>query len=189
MTFPKPSPEFVLFWGQIDSCGYEYCINMAVFNSFGKHPHDQKMGKSLKKVKVLSRVFSEDFERVTKKILDPEGQAVRRWNQVFLVSCLVALFVDPLFFLVPRVQEDQLCADDDISFQVGLTLIRSVCDVFYIIHILVQFRTAYVGPSTHVFGRGELVIDTSKIALRYLRKGFWIDFIAALPVTRYAIFV
>ncbi|KAF2284636.1 hypothetical protein GH714_028694 [Hevea brasiliensis] len=33
--------------------------------------------------------------------------------------------------------------------------------------------------------RGELVIDSSKIALRYLRKGFWIDLITSLPVPQH----
>ncbi|KAL2492845.1 Cyclic nucleotide-binding domain-containing protein [Abeliophyllum distichum] len=48
--------------------------------------------------------------------------------------------------------------------------------------IFVRFRTAYVAPSSRVFGRGELVIDSSKIAIRYLQKSLWLDVIAALPL-------
>ncbi|KAL4309836.1 hypothetical protein GQ457_01G019940 [Hibiscus cannabinus] len=48
--------------------------------------------------------------------------------------------------------------------------------------IFVRFRTAYVAPSSRVFGRGELVIDPSKIASRYLHKDFWLDIIAAQPL-------
>ncbi|KAK9279320.1 hypothetical protein L1049_012999 [Liquidambar formosana] len=139
-----------------------------------------KMGKSLK-AKVLSRVFSEDYERVKRKILDPRGLALRRWNNIFLVACLVSLFVDPLFFYLPVVRKE-VCIDIGITLEVVLTIIRSVADVFYMIQIFVRFRTAYIAPSSRVFGRGELVIDGSKIALRYLRKGFWIDLIAALPL-------
>lgn len=137
-------------------------------------------GRSLKS-KVLSRVFSEDYERVKKKILDPRGQTIRRWNKIFLVACLVSLFVDPLFFYLPEVRGD-VCINIGITLEVALTIIRSIADVFYAIQIFVKFRTAYVAPSSRVFGRGELVIDSGKIASRYIRRSFWIDFIAALPL-------
>jgi cyclic nucleotide gated channel len=139
-----------------------------------------KTGKSFK-AKILSRVFSEDYDRVKKKILDPRGASIRRWTKIFLVACLVSLFVDPLFFYLPEVW-NELCIDIGIPLEVGLTIVRSISDVFYIIQILIRFRTAYVAPSSRVFGRGELVIDSKKIALRYLQKNFWIDLIAALPL-------
>ncbi|RXI04602.1 hypothetical protein DVH24_038876 [Malus domestica] len=139
-----------------------------------------KTGKSLK-AKVLSRVFSEDYERVQKKILDPRGQTIHRWNNIFLVTCLVSLFVDPLFFYLPSTR-DEFCISIGIPLEVVLTIVRSVADVFYIIQIFINFRKAYIAPSSRVFGRGELVIEPSKIALRYLRQDFWIDLIAALPL-------
>ncbi|XP_059659491.1 protein CNGC15c isoform X2 [Cornus florida] len=146
-----------------------------------------KAGRSLKS-KVLSRVFSEDYEKVKKKILDPRGPTIRRWNKIFLVACLISLFVDPLFFYLPMVRGD-VCIDIGITLEVVLTIIRSIADVFYMVQIFVRFRTAYVAPSSRVFGRGELVIDSSKIALRYLRKGFWIDVLAALPLPQVLMWV
>ncbi|KAL2541099.1 putative cyclic nucleotide-gated ion channel 15 [Abeliophyllum distichum] len=139
-----------------------------------------KSGKSLK-AKVLSRVFSEDYERVKKKILDPRGPTIRRWNKIFLVACLVSLFVDPLFFYLPVVEEN-VCINIGFTLEVVLTIIRSIADIFYMVQIFVRFRTAYVAPSSRVFGRGELVIDSSKIAIRYLQKSLWLDVIAALPL-------
>lgn len=144
-------------------------------------------GKSLK-AKVLSRVFSEDYERVQKKILDPRGQTVRRWNKIFLVTCLVSLFVDPLFFYLPSAR-DEFCISIGEPLEVVLTFVRSVADVFYIIQIFINFRKAYIAPSSRVFGRGELVIEPSKIALRYLRLDFWIDIIAALPLPQVLIWI
>ncbi|CAI9768527.1 unnamed protein product [Fraxinus pennsylvanica] len=139
-----------------------------------------KSGKSLK-AKVLSRVFSEDYERVKKKILDPCGPTIRRWNKIFLVACLVSLFVDPLFFYLPVVDEN-VCINIGFTLEFVLTIIRSIADIFYMVQIFVKFRTAYVAPSSRVFGRGELVIDSSKIAIRYLKKSFCLDVIAALPL-------
>lgn len=72
--------------------------------------------------------------------------------------------------------------EGSFPYEVVLTIIRSVVDAFYIAQIFIKFRTAYVAPSSRVFGRGELVIDPPKIASRYLFKEFWLDFLAALPL-------
>lgn len=137
--------------------------------------------KKFLKGRVLSRVFSEDYERVKRRVLDPRGQTIHRWNKIFLIACLVSLFVDPLFFYLP-VAKEQVCIDIGTTLEVILSMVRSIGDVFYMIQILMKFRTAYVAPSSQVFGRGELVLGYSKIAVRYLQKGFWLDFIAALPL-------
>ncbi|PWA39081.1 IQ motif, EF-hand binding site, Potassium channel, voltage-dependent, EAG/ELK/ERG [Artemisia annua] len=144
--------------------------------------------RSSLKSKVLSRVFSEDYERVKKKILDPRGLTIRKWNKVFLVACLVSLFVDPLFFYLPSTRKN-VCIDIGSTLKVSLTIVRSIADIFYMIHIYVKFLTAYVAPSSRVFGRGELVIDTSKIAKRYIKGDLWIDSVAALPLPQLLIWV
>lgn len=134
------------------------------------------------KAKVLSRVFSEDYEKENSKILDPRGQAISQWSKIFLAACLVSLFVDPLFLFIPGVRAPAICIQNGTTLKIILTIIRSMGDVFYVIHMFVRFHTAYVAPSSRVFGRGELVIDPSKVAFRYLRRGFWIDLMAALPL-------
>lgn len=128
-------------------------------------------------------MFSEDYEKEgkKKKILDPRGHRIGRWNKMFLVASLVSLSLDPLFFYLPVVR-DEVCIAIAVHLEVILTTLRSVADVFYMIQIYIRFRTAYVAPSSRVFGRGELVVDSSKIVARYLRKGFCIDLIAALPL-------
>lgn len=146
-----------------------------------EHRTDEENGRSLKS-KVLSRVFSEDYERVKKKILDPRGQTIRKWNNIFLIACLISLFVDPLFFYLPSVRTNNVCINIGFTLEIGLTIVRSMADVFYMLQIYVRFRTAYVAPSSRVFGRGELVIDSSKINKKYFRGGLWIDVIAALPL-------
>ncbi|KAH9606387.1 hypothetical protein KSS87_017291 [Heliosperma pusillum] len=118
-------------------------------------------------------------------ILDPEGKTVRAWNKVFLVMCLVSLFVDPLFFLLPYVDEAVICiVDENVKVKLLLTVMRSVADVLYAVQIYVKFRTAYAVPlsSTSVFGRGSLEFQPLQIALNYLRNGFFIDLFVALPV-------
>ncbi|KAI4385489.1 hypothetical protein MLD38_003510 [Melastoma candidum] len=142
------------------------------------------------RARVLSHVFSEDFGRVRSKILDPRGQTVCRWNKIFMAAWLVSLFVDPLFFYLPIVRKEQ-CIEIAIALKISLAVVRSAADVFYAIHVFVRSRTAYVAvaPSSRVLGRGELIIDSSKVASRYLRGGFWLDLLAALPLPQIIIWV
>ncbi|KMT02043.1 hypothetical protein BVRB_9g207760 [Beta vulgaris subsp. vulgaris] len=132
--------------------------------------------------KIISRVFSEDYVNIRRKIVDPQSAAASSWNNIFLVACLLSILVDPLFLFSPYTTSELCVEASDTKFDLVLTVIRSVLDVFYLISIVIKFRTAYVASSSRVLGRGELVIDPWKIGLRYLRKDFWIDVIALLPV-------
>ncbi|KZV24784.1 putative cyclic nucleotide-gated ion channel 14 [Dorcoceras hygrometricum] len=75
----------------------------------------------------------------------------------------------------------------DLNLGIIVTCFRTVADVFYFLHIVVKFRTAYVSPSSRVFGKGELVMDLNKIGKRYLTSEFFIDAIAALPLPQIVI--
>ncbi|KAB1204447.1 putative cyclic nucleotide-gated ion channel 14 [Morella rubra] len=128
-----------------------------------------------------------------KGILDPRSNVVLRWNRVFLFFCMVALFVDPIFFYLPVVNNDSLtptsfsCMTTDLSLGVVITCFRTVADVFYVLHMVLKFRTAYVSKSSRVFGRGELIRNQKMIARRYLRSEFSIDLVAALPLPQIVI--
>ncbi|KAG6670475.1 hypothetical protein I3843_Q061800 [Carya illinoinensis] len=88
------------------------------------------------------------------KIFDPQDQLVQTWNKIFVLSCVIIASV-----------------------------LRSVTDAFYAIHIYFQFRTGIIPPSSrhHVFGWGELIVDPKAIAKRYLSTYFIIDILAILP--------
>ncbi|EPS63081.1 hypothetical protein M569_11705 [Genlisea aurea] len=134
---------------------------------------------------VGSKIFPDGQEPPRNTVFDPGSEAYLRWNRVFLFFCLVALFVDPLFFYLPSLStqvNNTSCMESDVKMRIVLTFFRTVADLFYVIHVIVKFRTAYVAPSSRVFGKGELVTDRNKIALRYLRSDFFIDVIAALPL-------
>lgn len=129
-------------------------------------------------------MFPEDHEPWRKRILDPGSEIVLQWNWVFIVSCLVALFIDPLYFYLPMVSvnDNSWCMKTDMNLRIIVTCLRTVADFFYLLHMIIKFRTAYVAPSSRVFGRGELVMDPKKIAWRYIRSDFFIDLVATLPL-------
>uniref|UniRef100_A0A1J3DJD4 Putative cyclic nucleotide-gated ion channel 17 n=1 Tax=Noccaea caerulescens TaxID=107243 RepID=A0A1J3DJD4_NOCCA len=126
-----------------------------------------------------------------KTILDPGSEIVLKWNWVFIVSCMVALFIDPLYFFVPAIGGNKAypCARTDTSLRILVTFFRTIADLFYLLHIFIKFRTGFIAPnsSTRVFGRGELVMDPKAIAWRYLKSDFIIDLIATLPLPQIVI--
>ncbi|KAJ3671678.1 hypothetical protein LUZ60_007757 [Juncus effusus] len=120
-------------------------------------------------------------------ILDPGGPTVLLWNRVFLFSCLVALFVDPLYFYLLYIG-GTACVKIETNIGVPVTALRTVADLFYFAHLVLKFRIAFVAPSSRVFGRGELVKDPREIAKRYLKsKDSTLDLIACLPIPQIVI--
>lgn len=126
-----------------------------------------------------------------KTILDPGSEIVLKWNWLFILSCMLALFIDPLYFFVPAIggNRDYPCARTDTNLRIIVTFFRTIADLFYLLHIFVKFRTGFVAPnsSTRVFGRGELVMDTRAIAWRYLKSDFVVDLVATLPLPQLVI--
>ncbi|XP_074274286.1 cyclic nucleotide-gated ion channel 18-like [Silene latifolia] len=116
------------------------------------------------------------------QILDPNSDIVTRWNYIFLLTCMIALFIDPLYFFLPSVGVDRACLFSDNDLLTNVTVLRTLADLFYVLHIAMKFRTAFVSRSSRVFGRGELVMDPYEIAWRYLKSDFAIDLAAALPL-------
>lgn len=117
-----------------------------------------------------------------KKILNPQGQFLQKWNKIFVLSCVIALSLDPLFFYIPVIDDDKKCLGLDKKLEKVASVLRSFTDIFYIIHIIFQFRTGFIAPSSRVFGRGDLVEDSWLIAKRYISSYFLIDILAVLPL-------
>ncbi|KAL6136332.1 hypothetical protein ACLB2K_061628 [Fragaria x ananassa] len=122
------------------------------------------------------------------QILDPDSNIVSVWHHIFLVVCIVALFIDPLYFYLPFVEGDA-CLSTDNRLSVVVTFIRSFTDLFYLFHMLIKFRTAFIAPSSRVFGRGDLVMDPRQIAFRYLKSDFIVDLAATLPIPQIIIWL
>ncbi|GAB2275069.1 hypothetical protein Dimus_009838 [Dionaea muscipula] len=100
---------------------------------------------------------------------------------LFFTANVISLLVDPMYFLLPEARTE-MCIQFSFPLELVLTILRSLTDFFYVIDIGVRFRTAYIDPSSRVTARGELVTDPWKIALKYLRFGFWIHLTAAFPI-------
>lgn len=120
------------------------------------------------------------------QILDPRSKFIAKWNRTFLYSCLAALFLDPLYFYIPMTG-DKACMQNDLFLGVFVTICRTVADLFFLFHMVLKFRTAFVSPMSRVYGHKELVTDPKQIASRYLKSDFIVDLLSTLPLPQVSI--
>ncbi|KAJ1290797.1 hypothetical protein BS78_02G270700 [Paspalum vaginatum] len=152
---------------------------------FGANRIDVKNAEKLK-------VLNENNTPWHQRILDPGSNIVLRWNRVYLMACLFALFIDPFFYYLPLVRKDDKgysCVANDHGLSVRITVLRSLADLFYMLNIAIKFRTAYVDPKSRVLGKGELVVDIKKIQQRYIRTDFFVDILAAVPLPQVTVWL
>ncbi|XAR71654.1 hypothetical protein NMG60_11018030 [Bertholletia excelsa] len=122
-----------------------------------------------------------------KKIFDPQGPFLQKWNKIFVLSCVLAVSIDPLFFYIPVIDDGKKCLKLDKKLEITSIILRSFTDIFYVLHIIFNFRTGFIAPSSRVFGRGVLVEDAWAIARRYLSSYFIIDILAVFPLPQVVI--
>ncbi|KAL0284928.1 UNVERIFIED_CONTAM: Cyclic nucleotide-gated ion channel 1 [Sesamum angustifolium] len=152
--FPWRKPSFSRIVGGIKGefvKGYERIKSLRKGSLDGDHGRSNRQKSSPKK-----------------KVLDPQGPFLLMWNIMFLISCLIALFLDPLFFYTVVIDSKNLCLSVDEKLQITACVLRSSIDVLYIFHIVLQFRTGVRDPSSGVFGKGKLIKDPKAIAKWYL---------------------
>ena len=99
----------------------------------------------------------------------------------YLCSRVISVAVDPLFFYFPVIKDKEKCLGVDNKLAIIAFVLRSLFDAFYVLHIIFQFRTGFIAPSSQVFGRGEMISDPVAIAKRYLSTYFLIDILSILP--------
>lgn len=148
----------------------------------GLEPGKWKAKSIIQAVKSSLSGFVEESLGSNKNILDPQGPFLQKWNKIFVLSCVIAISLDPLFFYIPVIDNNNKCLHLDRKMEVTASVLRSITDIFYLFHIVLQFRTGFIAPSSRVFGRGVLVEDAWEIAKRYLSSYFLIDILAVLPL-------
>ncbi|XP_057531322.1 cyclic nucleotide-gated ion channel 1-like [Amaranthus tricolor] len=122
-------------------------------------------------------------------ILDPQGPLVQKWNKMFLISCFLAMACDPLFLYIPVIDGAKKCLKLDVNLEIIACFLRTFTDLFYILHIILQFRTGFVAPPSRVLGRGELITDHAAIAKRYISSYFFVDILAVLPLPQMSVLI
>ncbi|MCO5548611.1 hypothetical protein L7F22_002071 [Adiantum nelumboides] len=120
-------------------------------------------------------------------VMNPHTKRVQQWNKFFLLSCLLAVFVDPLFFFILSVNQEFRCIYFNYAFAKAITVLRSATDLVYFCHMLLQCHLAYLEPSS--VGSGVLNDKPKQIIKHYLTGWFILDFIVVLPLPQIMIWV
>ncbi|KAM3702991.1 hypothetical protein ACJW31_04G063900 [Castanea mollissima] len=184
--------EHLLRSGQLGVCNDPYCTVCPTYdnviatqqkNSKASSVFDPKFRNVLYgDAKGWARRSFSFLQQYIPGVMNPHTKVVQRWNKFLVISCLVAIFVDPLFFFLLYVQKDNKCITINWPMTTTIMVFRSMTDLIYFFHMLLQFRLAYVAPESRVVGAGELVDHPKKIALHYIRGYFFIDLFVVLPL-------
>ncbi|GLU24389.1 hypothetical protein SLE2022_403290 [Rubroshorea leprosula] len=121
-----------------------------------------------------------------KSILNPLGSYREQWNRLFLLSTVIALSLDPVFFYIIVVNEDKKCLLLDTKLGITAIVLRSVIDCFYIVCIACRLQTDLFAPLLCIRDNRER--NCWKIVRRYLLPWFFpIDILAVLPLPQVVI--
>ncbi|KAI3724114.1 hypothetical protein L2E82_35880 [Cichorium intybus] len=180
--------EHLLKSGQLGMCNDPYCTTCPtsykakrisrVSEGFNHHfddvMHGGAKGWANKKLLLLKRsIFG---------VMNPHAKVVQQWNQFVVISCLVAIFIDPVFFFLLSTRKDYKCIAINWQFTKIIVIFRNITDFIYLMHMLLQFRLAFIPPESRVVGAGDFVDHPKKIALHYLSGFFFLDLFIVLPV-------
>ncbi|XP_040987634.1 cyclic nucleotide-gated ion channel 1-like [Juglans microcarpa x Juglans regia] len=122
--------------------------------------------------------------------IDPQGRFIRTWDLIFLLSCLIAVSVDPLFFYLPVINEHRRCLTLDSRLKITATCLRSVLDFISLSDIILRFICPFTNEDSpdQQHGQTNLIKDAWPIAKRYLfSRYFLIDILAILPAPQVAV--
>ncbi|KAK4782004.1 hypothetical protein SAY86_016106 [Trapa natans] len=190
--------EHLLRSGQLGMCNDPYCTtcpsyynskeakrkiekSSGIFDPFHNSLYGDAKGWVMK--------FSPFISTYITGVMNPHFKVVQWWSKFFVISCLVAVFVDPLFFFLLGVLLDNKCIILNRKMMMTIVALRSLIDFIYLLHILLQFRLAYVAPESRVVGAGDLVDHPRKIALNYLLGYFFLDLFIVLPLPQIMILI
>ncbi|CAN6979708.1 unnamed protein product [Brassica oleracea var. botrytis] len=123
--------------------------------------------------------FAISVNKYLPPIMNPHSRVVQSWTTFFSVSFFLSIFVDPLWIFLTLVKQNNKCIMIDSRMANVFVTFRSVTDLVFYVNMLFQFRIAYVTPESEVY---QMVDDPAKIAGRYFRGKFRLDFFMVMPL-------
>lgn len=109
------------------------------------------------------------------------------WNKMFLLVCVIAVSLDPLFFYIPMINEEKKCITMDQKLTISALTLRTITDIVYIIDIIYNVAKAYKvlkreNPCWKLWEKGQLVKNGLAMAQRLSWFLIFVDFLAILPI-------
>ncbi|XP_073254491.1 voltage-gated inwardly rectifying potassium channel KCNH6-like [Porites lutea] len=100
------------------------------------------------------------------------------WDWLILAFVIYTAIVIPydVAFVTPRRTKMHTSRFGDLVNFSPIAIGNLIIDLLFIIDIPINFRSAVVDKRTE-----EVISDSKKIAMLYLKSWFWVDFVAAIP--------
>ncbi|KAF4399123.1 hypothetical protein G4B88_023717 [Cannabis sativa] len=116
--------------------------------------------------------------RKIKEILNEKRCFVPMWNKTFLLVCVIAVTLDPLFLYIPMIDKDRKCIKIDNKLRNSALVLRSLTDIIYIIDIICN-----VAKAIELLKKYHIVKITVSAVANYTSWSLvFVDFLAILPL-------
>ncbi|KAL1318218.1 hypothetical protein AAHE18_15G190300 [Arachis hypogaea] len=142
--------------GQLGMCNDPYCTTCPTY--FKSSQHKNSKSSTIFDPKFHNALYGDAKGFATKfyslcrsyipGVINPHTKVIQQWNKILAIFCLVAIFVDPLFFFVFYAREDHNCVVIDWSMTTTLVIVRSLNDLVYFFNILLQIMILFVLPKS-----------------------------------------
>ncbi|CAK0867969.1 unnamed protein product [Prorocentrum cordatum] len=144
-------------------------LDQALMSCTDLDPDHRRGSRASSKGKAKPKAMQSSWRRAY-PVCKPESKKLVMWHGVGIVFIVYLCLRRGDGFSIPY----DLCFGPPTSL--GMFIIASVVDVYYITDVVLTFMTAYEDETTQ-----KLVTDPGKIARRYLKCWFYVDFVAAIP--------
>nr|CAB3258015.1 potassium voltage-gated channel subfamily H member 7 [Phallusia mammillata] len=100
------------------------------------------------------------------------------WDWLILILVIYTAIFTPFtaaFILKLRHETKEVTQTQGYNFEEPLTVVELLVDIFFVVDIIINFRTTYVNKND------EVVSNPTKIVIHYFKGWFLIDLVAAVP--------
>ncbi|XVE57208.1 hypothetical protein DITRI_Ditri04bG0073000 [Diplodiscus trichospermus] len=110
--------EHLLRSGQLGMCNDPYCTTCPTYYNFKAEQQKNSKASGIFDSKFHNALYGDAkgwarrlmscLRSYVPGVMNPHAKVVQQWNKFFVISCLMAVFVDPLFFFLLSVQKFRL---------------------------------------------------------------------------------
>ncbi|KAM1183929.1 hypothetical protein ACFX19_002220 [Malus domestica] len=126
--------------------------------------------------------------------------SLQTWNRIFVVSCIFAVYLDPFFFYIVIIDQDNKCLQMDKTLSIVACLMRSLTDVIFLVHLIYEicYSVQNSKPNTlknYSDKKSKIRELIDQVAMKIAQKMPWLsvsmvtDFFALIPLPQLLIVV
>ncbi|KAM2031099.1 hypothetical protein FF2_041649 [Malus domestica] len=104
------------------------------------------------------------------------------WNKIFVILCVIAVSLDPLFFYIPFINEKNKCLGMDKKLKNVTLVLRLLTDLIFVVHIIHQIRQAIKSVNSSGMENPSWESKAVAVARKLSGRSIVTDILAVLPI-------